>query len=70
MKFVSSRDARVPGKGRDGKRTENGLQAHLQLVHGYAAAQLTGLETIQVVFRHEAEHPFPRGHGKGVVKWH
>jgi hypothetical protein len=62
------RSAYEQGKGRDGKATENRLQAHLELVHGYAAAQLTGLEIIQLVFLHEAQHPAPRGHGKLPVQ--
>jgi hypothetical protein len=56
------RDARAPGKGREGKRFENGLMSHLELVHGYAATRLYALTVIQQVFRHEAEHPFERGH--------
>lgn len=65
MKLIERtfRDAREPGKGREGKRTENGLVSHLALIHGYAATRIRALTVIQLVMRHEAEHPFARGHG-------
>lgn len=57
------REAMRP-KDRAGKRTENGLQAHLRLEHGYTVLALSALSTVQLVFRHEREHPFERGHGR------
>lgn len=51
-------------KNRDGKRTENGLQAHLRIVHGYALTSLAGLTVVQLVLRHERDHPVQRGHGQ------
>lgn len=61
MNLMDFRTARLPGKGRDGKRTENGLQAHLAVVHGYAEHSLRALTVIQLVLRHERLHPLTRG---------
>lgn len=55
-------EALNPGKGRDGKIHENGLRAHLQVVHGYARTRLTGLETIKLVMKHQSEHRGNPGH--------
>jgi hypothetical protein len=66
MKLVDHtfRTAREPGKGRDGKQTTNGLQTHLELIHGYGQRSLRALTVIQLVFRHERMHPRARGHGQ------
>lgn len=54
------RAAREPGNGRAGKPEQNGLEAHLALVHGYAATRLWALTVLQLVFKHQndvAVHP-------------
>ncbi len=46
------RDAFVP-KSREGKLQENGLQAHLRVVHGYGLTRLAALSVIKLVFLHQ-----------------
>lgn len=44
------------GTGRDGKLTENGLQAHLNAVHNYALRSLSARTVIELVFLHKKQH--------------
>jgi hypothetical protein len=53
----------APGTGRDGKRTESGLQAHLRVVHGYALTSLAARTVLELVFLHQratAHQPYPK----------
>lgn len=54
------REASIP-KSRDGKLQENGLQAHLRVVHGYAMTRLAARHIIQLVLMHQtprhSDHP-------------
>lgn len=35
---------------------ENGLQAHLRVLHGYAITRLSAFTIVQLVLRHHNEH--------------